>query len=196
VTDRIPSTRIAALALAAAAVLALSACHATPTPTAHPHSLIDAACIPGHWTNDIEALAQETADALPESVDVVGHTSSGTQTYAFTAHQVTIVNDFTIDISFQIDGHVGEVAQNHHGTVTAAWSLDHHDLQLTAIDNGDYKVTNTVTVDGRGSSGTTLPVADTASFTAFDAVCRGNGFTINPQGHDDLVSHLSRVGGH
>jgi hypothetical protein len=178
VTNRIATTRAAALLLAASAVLVLSACHADPTP--HPHSLIDAACVPGHWTNDIEALAQETADALPETMNVVGHISSGTQTYAFTAHS----------------GHILETAQNHHGTVTAGWTLDHHELHFTDADNGDYQVTTTVTVDGQGSSGTTIPVPDTASSTAFDAVCRGNGFTINPQGHDDLVSHLSRVGSH
>ena len=194
-THKLASTRTAALAIATAAVLALSACHADPAP--HPHSLIDAACVPGHWTNDIETLAQETADALPESIDVIGHISSGTQTYTFTAHRVTIVNDFTIDISAQLEsGHVLETAQNHHGTVTAGWTLDHHELHFTDVDNGDYQVTTTVTVDGQGSSGTTIPVPDTASSTAFDAVCRGNGFTINPQGADDLVSHLSRVGSH
>jgi hypothetical protein len=195
VTHKLASTRTAAFAIATAAVLVLSACHADPTP--HPHSLIDAACVPGHWTNDIETLAQETADALPESMDVVGHISSGTQTYAFTAHHVTIVNDFTIDISVRLEnGHILETAQNHHGTVTADWTLDHHELHFTNADNGDYKVTTTVTVDGQGSSGTTIPVPDSANSTAFDAVCRGNGFTINPQGHDDLVSHLSRVGRH
>lgn len=192
-TNRFASTRPAALAIAAVAVLALSACHADPTP--HPHSLIDAACVPGHWTNDIETLAQETADSLPDTIDVVGHISSGTQTYTFTAHSVTIVNDFTIDISARVaGGHILETAQNHHGTVTAGWTLDHHELHFTNTDNGDYKVTTTVTVDGQGGQGTTIPVPDTAISTAFDAVCRGNGFTINPQGHDDLVSHLSRVG--
>ena len=191
------TARAAAAALAAAAVLVLSGCHSTPTPLPHPHSLIDAACVPGHWTNDLETLAQETADSLPESIDVVGHTSSGTQTYAFTAHRVTIVNDFTIDISAQLEGaHILETAQNHHGTVTAGWTLDHHELHFTNVDNGDYKVTTTVTVDGQGGRGTTIPVPDTASSTTFDAVCRGNGFTIAPQGADDLVSHLSRVGSH
>jgi len=195
VTDRIALVRISAIALAAAAVLALSACHADPTP--HPHSLVDAACIPGHWTNDLETLAQETADALPASIDVIGHSSSGTQKYAFTAHRVTIVSDFTIDITAQLQGgHTLETAQNHHGTVTAGWTLDRHELHFTNVDNGDYQVTTTVTVDGQGANGTTVPVPDVASSTGFEAICRGNGFTIAPQGHDDLVSHLSRVGGH
>lgn len=192
---RIAPVRVAAIAFASAAVLVLSACHADPA--SHPHSLIDAACIPGHWTNDIETLAQETADALPESIDVIGHVASGTQKYTFTAHRVTIVNDFTIDITARIDGgHTLETAQNHHGTVTAEWTLDHHELHFTNADNGDYKVTTTVTIDGRASSGTTIPVPDSASSAAFEAICRGNGFTIAPQGHDDLVSHLSRVGAH
>lgn len=196
-TNRFASTRAAALAIAAVAVLALSACHADPAPHPHPHSLIDAACIPGHWTNDIDTLAQEAADALPENIDVTGHTGSGTQTYTFTAHRVTIVNDFTIDITARLEsGHILETAQNHHGTVTAGWTLDHHELHFTDTDAGDYKVTTTVTVDGRGSTGTTVPVPDTATSTAFEAVCRGNGFTIAPEGHDDLVSHLSRVGRH
>ena len=194
---RTAPARTAAVAIAASAVLVLSACHADPSPSAHPHSLIDAACIPGHWTNDIETLAQETADALPESVDVIGHISSGTQKYTFTAHRVTIVNDFTIDISAQLEGgHVLETAQNHHGTVTASWTLERHELHFTDVQNGDYKVTTTVTVDGQGSSGTTVPVPDTSVSTAFEAICRGNGFTISPEGHDDLVSHLSRVGSH
>src|SRR4051794_27305153 len=125
VTNRIARTRTAALALAAVAVLALSACHADPTP--HLHSLIDAACIPGHWTNDIDTLAQEAADSLPEKIDVTSHIGSGTQKYIFTAHHVTIVNDFTIDISAKLQGdHILETAQNHHGTVTAGWTLDHH----------------------------------------------------------------------
>jgi hypothetical protein len=194
VTPRIVSARTSVLALAAAAVLTLSACHADP---GHPHSLIDAGCIPGRWTNDIATLAQETADALPENIDVVGQIGTGTQKYTFTAHRVTIVSDFTIDITALIDGgHTLETAQNHHGTVTAGWTLDHHELHFTDVDNGDYQVTTTITVDGRASSGATTPVPDTASSTAFEAICRGNGFTIAPQGHDDLISHLSRVGRH
>jgi hypothetical protein len=176
-------------------VLVLAGCHADPA--SHPHSLIDAACIPGHWTNDIDTLAQEAADALPESIDVIGHIGSGTQKYTFTAHRVTIDNDFTIDITAQLQGgHTLETAQNHHGTVTAGWTLDHHELHFTDVSNGDYTVTNTITVDGRASSGATSPVPDVASSTAFEAICRGNGFTIAPEGHDDLVSHLSRVGRH
>lgn len=183
--------RNSAVVIAAAAALALSGC--TPPP-AHPHSLIDGDCIPGHWTNDIQTLAQEVADSLPETVDVVGVISSGTQTYDFTAEQVTIHNDFTIDISVALEeGHIEETAQYHHGTVTAAWALDGHELTMTGVDNGDYQVTTTVTVDGQGGSGTTIPVPDSDS-SSFDDVCRGNGFTINATGADDLVSHLSRVG--
>jgi len=194
VTNRFATTRTAAIAIAAVAVLALPACHADPAP--HPHSLIDAACIPGHWTNDIDTLAQEAADALPETVDVTGHIASGTQKYTFTAHRVTIVNDFTIDITAKLHGdHILEMAQKHEGTVTAGWTLDHHELHFTDVDDSNYTVATTVTVDGRGS-GTVLPVPDTAESTAFEAICRGNGFTIAPEGHDDLVSHLSRVGRH
>lgn len=188
------SNRIVTAALAIAVACALSACHAPATE--HPHSLIDGACIPGHWTNDIPTLAQEVADALPETIDVIGVSSTGTQTYDFTADHVTIVNDFTVDITAQLEnGHVLETAQNHHGTVTAGWELDGHELHMTGVDDGDYAVTTTVTVDGQGANGTTIPVPDTEQSVAFDAICRGNGFTINPSGADDLVSHLSRVEG-
>ncbi|HEY4224573.1 MAG TPA: hypothetical protein VGM70_02040 [Pseudolysinimonas sp.] len=197
-TAHLRPARTAALALGAVAVLALSACHGggAPSPT-HPHSLIDGACVPGHWTNDIQTLAQETADALPETIDVTGVISSGTQKYTFTAHRVTIVNDFTIDITAELEGgHSLETAQNHHGTVTGGWELEGHELRFTEVDNGDYQVTTTVTVDGRGANGTTIPVPDTGTSTGFEAICRGNGFTIAPEGADDLVSHLSRVGAH
>jgi hypothetical protein len=60
---------------------------------------------------------------------------------------------------------------------------------MTGVDNSDYE-------DGRwrGANGTTIPVPDVANSTAFDVICRGKGFTINPAGADDLVSHLSRIG--
>lgn len=189
--------RSTSLALgAAAALIALSACSPTGSgSTDHPHSLIDADCVPGDWTNDIQTLAQETADALPEDFDVVGIVSDGTQKYHFTADgNVTIVNDFTIDISVDRDGHTIETAQKHHGTVTATWALDGTEMTMTGVDEGDYTITTTVTVDGQGGSGTTTPPGESDSLgTALDAVCRGNGMTLAPQIAEDLVSHLSRV---
>lgn len=182
--------------VAVASLLSLSACFGggTPTPApAHPNSIIDGDCIPGHWTNDIQTMAQEVADALPEGTQVVGVISSGTQTYDFTADHVTVVNDFSITITAQLKGgHLEEVSQVHHGTVNAGWTLDAHELTMTNVDNGDYTVSTSATVDGQGGSATTVPVPD-ADSSQFEAICRGNGMTIHPDGADDLVSHLSRV---
>jgi hypothetical protein len=168
--------------LACTALLAsLTAC--APHDPGHPHSLTGASCLPGHWLADLNDLSQQLADTLSEKMNVTAHSSTGTQEWIFTAgHHLTSINHFTLDVTATTtDGITVETAQNHDGTLQMTWALSGHELTLTDIDPGDYKVTTTITVNGGSAVSTPTELPPGAGFAdPLSAVCIGNGLTIDP----------------
>ena len=173
--------RVPVLLISAAMVVSLTAC--TPHPDPHPHSLVGAACLPGHWLADLDDLSQQLGDSLGDKYDVTAHGNTGTQEMIFTAgHGLTVVNHFTLDVTAATEqGITVETAQNHDGTLHMRWALRGHELTLTAIDPGDYKVTTTITVNGQGAVTTPVTLPPGAGFSdPIEAVCVGNGLTLDP----------------
>jgi hypothetical protein len=190
--------RLLAAAIGAAIVLAsVSACAGPdPSSSTRPGSRTGAACPVGKWVVDISDLEQQVVDALPETADVVAHSSTGTQTWTFTAHHVTVASDFTIDVTELADqGFTEEVAQHHSGSVQLDWALDGTDMTFSNYDAGDGAVTTTVTVNGTASQGQTIPLSGQNPYgLSLETVCRGAGMTLNTEG-TEFTSHLSRAGG-
>jgi hypothetical protein len=174
----------ALLSAAAAGVLLLSLAACTdPPPPPHPHSLTGAACLPGHWLADLDDLSQQLADSLGDKFDVTAHGNTGTQEWIFTAgHHLTAINHFTIDVTATTtDGLTVETAQNHDGTLQMTWALSGHELTLTNIDPGDYKVTTTLTVNGGSAVSSPVELPPGAGFAdPISTVCTGNRLTVDP----------------
>lgn len=177
-------TRFRCIAIVSAAAMLVSLTACTTSPTSHPHSLVGAACLPGHWVADLDDLSQQLDDTLGDKYDVIGHSNTGTQEMTFTAgHKLTVVNHFTLDVTAKTsDGDVTvETAQNHEGTVHMTWALSGHELTLTNIDPGDYKVTTTITVNGQGAVTTPVALPPGAGFAdPIETVCVGNGLSLDP----------------
>ncbi len=173
--------RLPVLLISAAVVASLTAC--TPHVTPHPHSLTGADCLPGRWTADLADLSQQLADSLADKFDVSAHSSTGTQEWVFTAgHNLTAINHFTLDVTATTStGLTVETAQNHDGTLHMTWALSGHELTLTHIDPGDYKVTTTLTINGGAAQSTPVELPPGAGFAdPIQVVCIGNGLTIDP----------------
>ena len=175
--------RLPVLLISAAMLVSLTAC--TPhTPTPHPHSLVGATCLPGHWVADLDDLSQQLGDTLGDKYDVTAYGNTGTQELTFTAgHLLTVVNHFTLDVTAKVTGQdiTVETAQNHDGTLHMKWALRGHELTLTDIDPGDYKVGTTITVNGQGAVTTPVTLPPGAGFAdPIEAVCVGNGLTLDP----------------
>ena len=192
------TARLLAIAASAGLVLAsVSACAGPhPSSSTRPGSRTGAQCPIGKWGVDIHDLEQQVVDALPETADVVAHSSTGTQTWTFTADHVTVASDFTIDVTEAIEGgHTEEVAQHHSGSVQMDWAIDGTDMTFSNYDAGDGAVTTTITVDGVGGRGQTIPLSGQSPYGLhLETVCRGAGMTLNTVG-TEFTSHLSREGG-
>jgi len=75
------------------------------------------------------------------------------------------------------------------------WALDRSDMTFSNYDAGDGAVTTTVTVDGVGGQGRTIPLSSQNPYGLhLETVCRGAGMTLNTVG-TEFTSHLSRAGG-
>jgi hypothetical protein len=174
--------RLPVLLISAAMVISLTAC--TPHPDPHPHSLVAASCLPGRWLADLDDLSQQLADTLGDKMNVTAHSNTGTQEMIFTAgHRLTVINHFTLDVTANLtDQNISvETAQNHDGTLHMTWALHGHDLTLTGIDPGDYKVSTTITVNGQAAQTTPVTLPDGAGFAdPIGTVCVGNGLTLDP----------------
>ena len=170
------------LLISAAMAVSLTAC--TPHADPHPHSLVGATCLPGHWLADLDDLSQQLDDSLGDKYDVVGHSNTGTQEMIFTAgHRLTVINHFTLDVTAKVADQdiTVETAQNHDGTLHMTWALSGHELTLTNIDPGDYKVSTTITVNGQGAVTTPVTLPPGAGFAdPIETVCVGNGLTLDP----------------
>jgi hypothetical protein len=176
-------TRSRSVAIAAAAALLVSLTGCTPPTPPHPHSLVGATCLPGHWLADLDDLSQQLADSLGDKYDVTAHGNTGTQEMIFTAgHGLTVVNHFTLDVTAATEqGITVETAQNHDGTLHMTWALRGRELTLTSIDPGDYQVSTTISVNGQAAQSTPVTLPDGAGFAdPIEAVCVGHGLTLDP----------------
>ncbi len=196
-----PSARLVVITAAAALLLSSVAACAGPGPSssssARPGSRTGAECPVGAWVVDIQNLEQQVVDAVPENIEVVGHSSSGTQKWTFTAHHLSIASDFSISVTEEPEaGHELQVSQHHSGTVQMDWALDGTDMSFSHYDAGDGAVTTTEVSEGTTIEGAPVPLASQNPFEpGFETVCRGAGMTITTNG-TEFTSHLSRAGGH